>query len=373
MAGCYSCTECRFACNADNKNAIQNKLESPMPWIGMYITTASVVCSLAMAADAVRGFHSKMLWFPCKYFSINAMSLTLLAVTLKLPIDLTANMLGIHEKIALDRSLMSTAMANFITSLGSMDDNEMALNISALEIVATIFIFLSLVILCSSALIVLTTLDENGNLAIIRNAADAVWLGVDLNCNWQEKDLRKTSLHGRTSNEILEELSNEAERTVKQFLEEVNDFLMDNPLNWPVKIIAANSMYRISRTILLASGNKETDVGLFDHLSVMIVDILAASLTNIPHVITTKCHHNSQKERQNSVRQAALLLGETEEILQILQLREIPSLDPDNAAYIDEWRIFIEEHNGNSLASISSIGSETQQFNEEHVAVELHD
>ncbi|CAA3012328.1 Hypothetical predicted protein [Olea europaea subsp. europaea] len=53
------------------------------------------------------------------------------------------------------------------------------------------------------------------------------------------------------------------------------------------------------------------------------------------------------------------------------EVREIPNLDPGKATYIDEWRTFIEEDNGNSLASISSIGSETQQSNEEHVAIEL--
>ncbi|CAI9787308.1 unnamed protein product [Fraxinus pennsylvanica] len=89
------------------------------------------------------------------------------------------------------------------------------------------------------------SLDKNGALSIIRNAADVVWVGVDLYCKWQDKDLRKASLRGRTSKETLELLSNEAERTVKQFIGEVNDFLMDNPLNWPVKIIAANSMLEI--------------------------------------------------------------------------------------------------------------------------------
>ncbi|CAI9787316.1 unnamed protein product [Fraxinus pennsylvanica] len=161
------------------------------------------------------------------------------------------------------------------------------------------------------------SLDKNGALAIIGNAADFVWVGVDLYCKWQDKDLRKTSLRGRTSKETLEKLSNEAERTVKQFLGEVNDFLVDNPLNWPLKIIAANSM-------------------------------------------------------QKSVRQAALLLGETEDILQILQQSEIPSLDPGKLACIDEWRTFIEGDNWNSQATISTIGSETQQTNEEHVAIELH-
>ncbi|CAI9766556.1 unnamed protein product [Fraxinus pennsylvanica] len=166
---------------------LQAKLESPMPWIGMYIAAASVVCSLAMAADAFHGFRSKMLWFPCKYFSFNAMSLTLLAVALKLPVDLTSDTSGMHEILARVSSLvfMSTAMANFMTSLGSMDDNEMLLNLAALgimiitvivnvcihykqishyvgfsigeEIVATGFIFLSLVMFCSSALTVLTT------------------------------------------------------------------------------------------------------------------------------------------------------------------------------------------------------------------------
>ncbi|CAA2956575.1 uncharacterized protein LOC111391085 [Olea europaea subsp. europaea] len=751
---CDRWSECSDVCDYDSEEMkyMQNKLDSPMPWIGMCITAASVVCSLAIAADTFHGFRSKRLWFPCKYFSFNAMSLTILAVTLKLPVDFTANMLGINESIARVSSLvfMSIVMANFMTSLGSMDANEMLLNLAALgiliitvignvylhlvtmriytdfleifseEIVVTSFIFISLVMFCSSALTVITTrsyiqckyqemhkialdeekvdgpkfpvdklrlvvkkywvmavtgcpqfvmarsvictasglmcvlaaltlieayirtpiqydgyqenfssykwsikwilyvqsigvalgiiapafrwftaarfkcsdigrksfktdlkietywiqrlvdlresplplqvrhrkwkkflhdvkrlllncclglqyllvwasklvllisasffhgikklkifvigasddtggsesggdaqldltryvlllqgepgipkktlknigdevdkvmekgkkqkpinliellhksnnfngvrefdnnqvpslhsqeppniwslplvtltciaialpnvsddnanqlvrcvgegltllkhidksLDKNGDLAIIKNAADVEWVGVDFNCKWQNKDLRKISRQSKTSKEPLEELSNDAERTVKKFLSEVNDFLMVKPLNWPARIIAANSMYRISRTILLAIGNNETDDGLFDHLSLMIADILAASLTNLPHVIITKCHHHSLKERQKSVRQAALLLGETEEILQILQQREIPSFDPDRAAYIDEWHTFIKEDNGNSLASISSIGSETKQSNEEHVAIELHD
>ncbi|CAA2954135.1 Hypothetical predicted protein [Olea europaea subsp. europaea] len=748
--GCYNWSDCRDICDQDTMKVVQNTLDSPMPWIGMYIAAASVVCSLAMAADAFHGFRSKRLWFPCKYFSFNAMSLTLLAVTLKLPVDFTANTLGMNESIARVSSLvfMSIVMKNFMTSLGTMDDNEVLLNLAALgimiitvignvyahlfamysypglpgvlyeEIVATGFIFISLVMFCSSALTVLTTksyieckyqemhkialdeekvdgpkfpvdklrlvikkywvmavtgcpqfvmarsvtctasglmcvlvaltlieayiriprlyiaeryfssykwsikwilyvqsigvalgiigpafrwftaarfkcsdigrksfkielkiesywlqrlvdlkesplplqirhhkwkkilhdvrrlllncclgvqcllvwaselvllvsasffhhirklkifvmgasddtegsdyggdaqldltryvlllqgepeipkktlkiiwnevdrmtekgkrqkpinliellhksnnfngarkfdnnrvpslhsqeppnswslpvvtlaciaialpnvsndnanqlvrcvgegltflklidkiLDKNGDFKVIRNAADVIWVGVDLNCKWQDKDLRKISLQSKTSKEPLEELSNDAERTVKRFLGEVNNFLIDKPLNWPIKIIAANSMYRISQTILLASGNKETDEGLFDHLSVMIADILAASLTNLPHVITKICHHNSQKERQNSVRQAAFLLGETEEILQNFQQREIPNLDPDKPAYNDELRTFIEEDNGKYPASISSIGRETQQSNEELVAIEFH-
>lgn len=110
------------------------------------------------------------------------MSLTLLVVSLKQPVDLTANMWGLLESIARVSSLifMSSAMVNFTTSLRSLDDNEMLLNLAALgiirisiignisihniqlnyfgtsEVVATSFILISLVKFCSSALIVQT-------------------------------------------------------------------------------------------------------------------------------------------------------------------------------------------------------------------------
>ncbi|CAA3012325.1 uncharacterized protein LOC111385004 [Olea europaea subsp. europaea] len=133
---CDRWSECRDVCDHDDLKNLINKLDAPMPWIGVYIAAASVVCSLAMAVDAFHRFRSKMLWFPWKYFSFNAISLTLLTVTLKLPIDLTASTLGVHEILARVRSLvfMSTAMANFMISLGSMDDNEMVLNLAALGI-----------------------------------------------------------------------------------------------------------------------------------------------------------------------------------------------------------------------------------------------
>ncbi|CAA2961751.1 uncharacterized protein LOC111391085 [Olea europaea subsp. europaea] len=129
-------------------------------------------------------------------------------------------------------------------------------------------------------------------------------------------------------------------------------------------------MYRISQTILLAYDSYQTD-GLFDHLSIMIADILAARLTNLPDVITMKSHHNSIKERKNCVCQAALLLGETEEILEILQQRELPSLDPDKIAYIEEWQAFLEQDNGNPEIPTSSSELRTQQSNGEHDAIEV--
>ncbi|CAI9773782.1 unnamed protein product [Fraxinus pennsylvanica] len=190
-------------------------------------------------------------------------------------------------------------------------------------------------------------LDSNRDLVNIRNAANVVWVGVELYRKWHDNDLKEMSLKGRKSKETLQELSNKAEKTVSEFKRDVKDFLMEDPLNWPVKVIAANSMYRICRTILLDLEDDcpLTDEGMFERLTVMIADILAACLTNLPRVITIKCHRNAINHGAKAVRQAALLLGESQEILQILQQHRTPSLDPDQAAYIEKWRTFREQEN----------------------------
>ncbi|XP_047942855.1 uncharacterized protein LOC125189642 [Salvia hispanica] len=123
-------------CNNDYDAMIERNLDAPMPWIGMYIAAASAICSLAMAADVIRGFRSQKLWLPCNYFSLNATSLTLLTVTMKLTVDLTSSMMGTNDKIASVGSLvlMSTAVGNFMTSVASMESKEILLNLTALAI-----------------------------------------------------------------------------------------------------------------------------------------------------------------------------------------------------------------------------------------------
>lgn len=97
---------------------------------------ASLICALAMAADTIHGFRGKKHWFPSKVFSLNATSLTMLAVAMKLPVDLTTRMYAATDRLAKICSLafMSTAMANFMTSLGSMEDKDMLMNVTALAI-----------------------------------------------------------------------------------------------------------------------------------------------------------------------------------------------------------------------------------------------
>ncbi|KAL0440986.1 UNVERIFIED_CONTAM: hypothetical protein Sradi_0037500 [Sesamum radiatum] len=115
---------------------VEKQLEAPMPWIGVYVAAASLICTLAMAADTFHGFRSKKHWFPSKFFSLNATSLTLLAVAMKLPVDLTTRMWATTDRLAKVSSMifMSTAMGNFMTCLGSMDDKDILMNVTALGI-----------------------------------------------------------------------------------------------------------------------------------------------------------------------------------------------------------------------------------------------
>ncbi|XP_075503363.1 uncharacterized protein LOC142540832 [Primulina tabacum] len=167
---------------------IQNVLYESSLVIGLYIGGASAICALAMAADVVNGLRSKKFWFPCRYFSLNAASLTLLAVAMKLPMDLTTDMFTNTDWQGKISSLifMSTVVVHFMPSLGSMNDKEILTNVIALGIlvitinanvwmqlialenyenrqsrtvllVATIFLLVSLLALVSSAIKVPTT------------------------------------------------------------------------------------------------------------------------------------------------------------------------------------------------------------------------
>ncbi|KAH6798054.1 hypothetical protein C2S52_022608 [Perilla frutescens var. hirtella] len=199
-------------------------------------------------------------------------------------------------------------------------------------------------------------LDTNAKLESIRNAAYKVWEELRLYRKWQDRDLQSSSLKGKSYKETLQNLSNVAEKKVKVFIAGIDNFVMRNPLNWPIEVIAASSMYRITQTIMLAHKNDEqkTDEELFERISITISDILSACLTNLTHVITLKCQRNSIKERQENVREAVVLLGESQEILDFLQPRRLPILDPFKAASIDEWRAFLQLGNENLTAANNS-------------------
>ncbi|KAH0973989.1 hypothetical protein GBA52_015888 [Prunus armeniaca] len=114
----------------------EEKFSTPMPWIGMYVAAASFACLIAMAADIILGFRHHKLWFPCKFFSINATSLTLIGVAMKLSVDLNTPMPNRQDQLAKLSSsvLICTAMGNSMPSLGAMENEEMFMNVIALGI-----------------------------------------------------------------------------------------------------------------------------------------------------------------------------------------------------------------------------------------------
>ncbi|KAI3775477.1 hypothetical protein L1987_50054 [Smallanthus sonchifolius] len=118
------------------RSEVENKYSAPMLYIGMYIAAASLVCVVAMVADLLHGLCSRKLWFPCKYFRINAFYLAVIAVAMKLPVDLSASMPGDVDQVGKLGSMafMCTTMANLLPHLATMDSNELLLNITALSI-----------------------------------------------------------------------------------------------------------------------------------------------------------------------------------------------------------------------------------------------
>ncbi|XP_057808828.1 uncharacterized protein LOC131023298 [Salvia miltiorrhiza] len=202
----------------------------------------------------------------------------------------------------------------------------------------------------------------------IRKAAD-FWLRVDLFRKWQEIDLAEISCSSPNSQHALQKLARESEKIASALKTDVPDCPMFNPANWKPEIIAANSMYRISSTILdgCDEENAVTDEELFVRLSRMIADILAACLSNLGRVIDNKCRLKAIEERERSVCEAALLLGRSEEMLDFLLDRHLPAgLNPDyDAAYIEEWRsamlLEIEVMSSDAITPTSCIGTASSE------------
>ncbi|XP_071704390.1 uncharacterized protein [Rutidosis leptorrhynchoides] len=119
-----------------DQSSQQNMFSKPIPWIGLYIASASMLCILAMVADLIHGVRNRKLWFANKYFRLNAASLSVIAVAMKLPVDLSSIMPGVVDKNVklVSMAFMSTMMANLLTSLATMTNKELVANIIGLGI-----------------------------------------------------------------------------------------------------------------------------------------------------------------------------------------------------------------------------------------------
>ncbi|PWA51026.1 hypothetical protein CTI12_AA467070 [Artemisia annua] len=172
----------------------------------------------------------------------------------------------------------------------------------------------------------------------IQKAAKVLWLEVEVSNKWVGDNLKNHAPEVNTAGLILQWFKNTAKNMVTEV--QVIDFGSAND-NSMYRSICANSMYRITESILLSYHTNIDELSqedLFTELSSMIADILAACLTNLPQVIVTKCHESVIEKRESSVNATVQLLGETMQIIDNLQDRELPDLDPAELPFIGKWR-----------------------------------
>ncbi|KAI3679375.1 hypothetical protein L2E82_51284 [Cichorium intybus] len=145
---------------------LQNRFSEPMPWIGIYITLASLFCILTMVADLLHGLRNRKLWFPCKYFTLNAASLSVIAVAMKLPMDLNNSMPGDVDQAAKLGSMgfMCSMLSNLLPALATLDSTELVTNIIGLGVL--------LITLVVNVCIQIKT-------GVVSNTNVQYWFGVD--------------------------------------------------------------------------------------------------------------------------------------------------------------------------------------------------
>nr|GMC83123.1 uncharacterized protein LOC109157637 [Ipomoea batatas] len=185
-------------------------------------------------------------------------------------------------------------------------------------------------------------------------------------------DLKRKTGEISSVKDIIQDLNDVSERIVMEFSSKENIMIVENPIYWPANVLAANSMYRITRTILLYYEDGECQAEeLFRKLICMIANILAACLTNLPHMIYTKCISSAIEERLENVRDAAIIFGETEDILKLFEERKLSSIGPSQPLCIDEWRRWIEQQATTISSSATSNGASSVESNE-HVVLQMH-
>ncbi|KAL0395278.1 UNVERIFIED_CONTAM: hypothetical protein Slati_4494000 [Sesamum latifolium] len=189
-------------------------------------------------------------------------------------------------------------------------------------------------------------LDIKRDLTNIRKAAQIVWAGVDLHYRWLDVELLEIAVEGKSLKDIISELSDIAKNKFMELRKnDVTFCLSYSPSKWPIKVLAANSMYRICQTLLLTTDNRSSECSkvMFERLTAMIADVVGACLTNLQLAITMKCHQTTIEQREECVHHAIHLLGETEKVLEILSGQQLMSSNPQKLACINEWRAVTRE------------------------------
>lgn len=120
--------------------AEDSNYSSPMPSIGVYVAASTLACLLLLICDVLKAYLRKKPWLPCRYFSLNSLTLTLLGIATKIPVDLTSSMPSAVDQLSklCGTALMCTSMCFFLPSLADMDGPELFANVASLTIMVII-------------------------------------------------------------------------------------------------------------------------------------------------------------------------------------------------------------------------------------------
>ncbi|KAI3743573.1 hypothetical protein L1987_61283 [Smallanthus sonchifolius] len=303
-----------------------------MPWVGLYTAVASTICILAMSADVIQAFKQWKLWFPNKFFTLNATTITLIAIAMKLPVDLTR----------------------------LMDDKELLMNIMALGILV-ITIVVNIVIQANSfsfAMIFLTfsilwpfsvavTVSPTRKKLEHRYKESKQLISCHLEKRFSFKEhkrhVKKYWMMAETHNpQFVIACTQKQPHNLIKLLEKSKGFSavvkFDNDLVPPLYPEKTHNCWSLVVVTLTSTAIALPNIAN-GHLKGLLVDILSACFTNIPRVIEMKCHQHVTEKRGDSIRNAAQLLGKSKKILKILKSRKLPNIDLDSMAYIDKWRL----------------------------------
>ncbi|KAJ0745418.1 hypothetical protein HanPI659440_Chr10g0398431 [Helianthus annuus] len=132
----------------------------------------------------------------------------------------------------------------------------------------------------------------------LQQAAETLWREISTN-KWLGNELQNPAFQKPTAGQIVKWFRDKA----KNYLVHENWNIHDDSMH---RLICVNSMYRITETILHTYNTNIDDATLsqkelFDRLSSMIADIIAACLTNLPQIIIMKCHYMSAKKEWQAV------------------------------------------------------------------------
>ncbi|GKB85063.1 hypothetical protein Tco_0957335, partial [Tanacetum coccineum] len=186
-------------------------------------------------------------------------------------------------------------------------------------------------------------LDAKKDLKNVRIAEEIVWSEVELDGRWLEVDLNEMALQGKGVKETIKALSDISKEKFTEYAEtryiHMNEwFLEEDPSRWCIRMLAANSMYRICETILSDTAY-DSSQRVFEKLSLMICTLFAACFTNLQHVISKQCRQSGIEEREQNIRNAVLLFGKTEGIIRILDKKKIQESNPGQLVHIDDWHL----------------------------------